>query len=123
MSADGTDVRRLTSNRFWQTSPSLSPDGSGIVYASDQSGTSEIWINSRAAPEPVEKIETMPAPAVEMAPATESVSTASEPQEERQLQRGRQDYVILFVLPFVYLLMRRWRLKCVKLATGGNYLS
>jgi Tol biopolymer transport system component len=41
---DGSDIRRLTNNPALDFQPSLSPDGTRIVFASLRTGTSRLWI-------------------------------------------------------------------------------
>jgi Tol biopolymer transport system component len=36
--------RQLTSARGWETEPAVSPDGSLVAYASDESGNADIWV-------------------------------------------------------------------------------
>src|SRR2546425_12918894 len=44
VSIDGGDPRRLTSARAADTSPRWSPDGKSIVFISDRSGSSQVWV-------------------------------------------------------------------------------
>jgi Tol biopolymer transport system component len=44
MNADGTGKRRLTTSQFTEVAPSFSPDGSQIVYESNEKGNFDIWI-------------------------------------------------------------------------------
>lgn len=42
--ADGSDVRQLTDNVFFDAIPGWSPDGARIVFQSDRDGDSEIFV-------------------------------------------------------------------------------
>lgn len=44
MNADGTDVRRLTTDPGFDGDPAWSPDGSEILFTSDRSGNYDIWV-------------------------------------------------------------------------------
>lgn len=44
MRADGTDVRRLTNNRFQDIRPRFSPDGKWIAFTSSRDGNYEIYV-------------------------------------------------------------------------------
>ena len=43
MNADGTVRRQLTTDRHWDTAPSVSPDGRYIVFMSNRAGMENIW--------------------------------------------------------------------------------
>jgi Tol biopolymer transport system component len=43
MNADGTVRRQLTTDRHWDTAPSVSPDGRYIVFMSNRAGKENIW--------------------------------------------------------------------------------
>lgn len=42
--ADGTVIRRLTDNRYIDTSPAFSPDGSEIAFVSNREGSPQIYV-------------------------------------------------------------------------------
>ena len=44
MDADGSNVRQLTNNSFFDAIPSWSPDGTNIVFQSDRDGDSEVFV-------------------------------------------------------------------------------
>lgn len=44
MNADGTGIENLTRAPAWYSSLSLSPDGKRVAFASDRSGTAQIWV-------------------------------------------------------------------------------
>ena len=41
--SDGGDVRQITSNGFYDSQPTVAPDGRTVIFSSDRSGTNEIW--------------------------------------------------------------------------------
>ena len=43
MNADGTARRQLTTDRHWDTAPSVSPDGRNIVFMSNRAAKENIW--------------------------------------------------------------------------------
>ncbi len=43
---DGSDLRRLTSDRAWDGSPTWSPNGSQIAFTSDRGGSNQIYFMS-----------------------------------------------------------------------------
>jgi TolB protein len=44
MNSDGTDRRNITNTRYDDGEAEWSPDGTQIVFNSDRTGNSEIWI-------------------------------------------------------------------------------
>ncbi len=46
LNADGSIIKRLTSNSFIDSSPTWSPDGSQIAFVSDRYGSPQIWVMS-----------------------------------------------------------------------------
>jgi Tol biopolymer transport system component len=44
MNADGSDVRRLTTDPGFDGDPAWSPDGSEILFTSDRAGNFDIWV-------------------------------------------------------------------------------
>jgi Tol biopolymer transport system component len=56
MKNDGSDVLRLTNNPARDFSPTLSPDGATVVFASLRSGTSRLWSMNSDGTNPVQLI-------------------------------------------------------------------
>ena len=54
MKNDGSDVQRLTNNPARDFSPSLSPDGLTVVFASLRTGTSRLWTMDADGTNPVQ---------------------------------------------------------------------
>jgi Tol biopolymer transport system component len=44
MSADGSNVARLTNNKAYDDQPALSPDGSTVVFVSNRDGNNELYL-------------------------------------------------------------------------------
>jgi Tol biopolymer transport system component len=56
MKNDGTDVLRLTNNPALDFAPTLSPDGSTVVFASLRTGTSRLWSMASDGTSPVQLV-------------------------------------------------------------------
>lgn len=49
---DGSDARALTSGRHNDTSPLFTPDGTGLVFASNRGGSNQLWVLPLAGGDP-----------------------------------------------------------------------
>lgn len=52
---DGTDLRQLTSNAFWDTDPSWSPDAGKVAFSSNRDGDDDIWVIDATEGDPINR--------------------------------------------------------------------